>query len=152
MGFVAAYFSLKRSVKKHLDPAAVLEEIRRDVDGLVVELNQTAERNVAILEDKIGTLSGVIERADSRVKILRTERERYDQALDAYRSLGETNRAAAPEAAAGEAEAEMEPDLRERVMRLHRSGLSVATIARRVQKMPGEVELIISLSEHEEDR
>lgn len=157
LGFVAAYFSLKRSVRRHLDPSAVLEEIRSEVDGLIVELNETTERNVAILEDRIAELTRAVERADRRIGVLRKEAERREESLEAYRALGA--QMAPPRADGQEAReavvasvGDAQRQVREQVMRLHRSGVSVAAIARKVDMPPGEVELVISLGEHGAER
>ena len=157
LGFVAAYFSLKRFLRRHLDPSAVLGEIRSEVDGLIVELNETTERNVAILEDRIADLARAVEQADSRIGVLRKERERREESLEAYRALGAHGLrmhggGEQVREAADASSVEDQRQAREQVMRLHRSGVSVAAIARKVDMPPGEVELVISLGEHEEER
>ncbi|MCD6396318.1 MAG: hypothetical protein J7L71_02140, partial [Spirochaetaceae bacterium] len=75
MLFIIIIFSLivifRRTNK--LQKSKVLGELESEVNNLILELNQTADRNINILEEKIRTLVKILNDADKRIKILGTE-------------------------------------------------------------------------------
>jgi hypothetical protein len=134
-GFFVVYLILKRGLSKSLDPQTVLESIREEVDRIIVELNSTTDRNITLLEDKVQSLTTLIEKADKKIGILRREIEKHELAGKVYSELAE-KRAKKPE----------EQDVRTRVVQLHRQGISASVIAKRLGITLAEIELIITLA------
>jgi len=134
-GFFVVYLILKQKLSKSLDPQAVLESIREEVDRIIVELNSTTDRNITLLEDKVQSLTTLIEQADKRIGILRREIEKHELAGKVYSELAE-KRGKEPE----------EQDVHTQVVQLHRQGISASAIAKRVGITLAEIELIISLA------
>jgi Na+/phosphate symporter len=122
-------------LSKSLDPRAVLESIREEVDRIIVELNSTTDRNITLLEDKVQSLTTLIEQADKKIGILRREIEKHELADKVYSDLAE-KRVKKPE----------EQDIHTRVVRLHRQGISASVIAKRLGITLAEIELIITLA------
>jgi len=209
-GLLLIYGILSGRVRRATSAASQVSELREEIDRLVVELNQTADRNIALIEDRIASLNDLAAVADKRIGLLRREIEKHDVGAQLYTRLGDTrasrptvaapspppsappstprlagpSRAAPPEAVPAEAPVAAsapvppagpspepssppaqrapssepmpielsprslgEPDLRQRVLMLHRAGFSSALIATRVGAPRGEVELIIALEE-----
>jgi uncharacterized small protein (DUF1192 family) len=161
-GLLLVYALLRDRVRRATSAANQIAELREEVSRLVVELNQTTERNVALLEDKISGLSDTCAAADRRIALLKREIEKHDVGTKVYSRLVEgalpaprpssnlsvelSDRAAErPPSAPKESETIPRQDARERVVMLSRSGFSSALIATRVGMPLGEVELIISL-------
>jgi hypothetical protein len=150
---------------------AVLDEIRREVGAILTEMNQTTERNIELLEDRISRLQETLDQADRRVSILRRENSRQHSAEKVYSHLatpsvpvqptgvpesasqggGVESSGARPDRSEGPtASLEQQPDemtQKERVMVLYRQGIPIERIASRVGTAVSEVELIVSLSE-----
>ena len=152
-GLALVYLLLRSRIDRgiaRLDPAA---EIREELASVMVEMNRTTERNIALLEDRIGRLSQLLADADRKIALLRRESEKHETSRMVYTHLA---KAAAekplaqppPQAAAESARAPAPPEetLESKVMRLEREGFSPAVIANRVGSTVGEVELIISLA------
>lgn len=112
-GLAGLYLVLRRRIERGAGAA----QLRAAAAALIVELNGAAERNVTLLEDRIGRLQELLQQADRRLP-------------PAQR--GPRN-AAAPERVA-------------QVMRLRRLGFSSAVIAERLAASAGEVELIVNLA------
>jgi hypothetical protein len=174
-GLLLLYVLLIDRVKRASTTQAQIAEIRDEVSRLLVELNQTTERNIAVMEDKIASLNEVLSQADKKIGLLHREIEKHDVGSQIYSRLAEKKPKAVPvrqEAPVPPPAAEPEPapagpsprpvmareqplavelsdgpDLHERVMMLHRSGFGPALIASRVGVPLGEVELIISLEQ-----
>jgi hypothetical protein len=172
-GLLVIYAVLRERVRRGTSAAAQSRELRDEVSRLVVELNQTTDRNIALVEDGIARLNEVLARADKKIGLLRRESEKHDVGVQVYSRLAEgrdsvgqgvaaANRASAAAAhgAAGEpsftrsgqphpspAEARDAGavDAHERVLELARGGFAPSLIAARVGIPLGEVELIISL-------
>jgi hypothetical protein len=162
-GYAVVYFMLKKKVARTLSAAAVLREVREEVNRILVELNQTTHRNVTLIEDRIAALSELLARADKKIALVRREEEKKELADKLYSELAARRRpvASALEAAkpgteagakagmeAGEA-GESKPDKMGEAVRLAQAGLSPALISRRLGLTRGEVELILSLAEHQ---
>jgi len=73
---------------KKLQKSNVIVELQSEVNELILELNQTTDRNINILEEKISGLTRLLNDADKRIKILRTESERNKSEPLVYNQLG----------------------------------------------------------------
>ena len=161
--FVSVYLLLKRRVDRALSGAEVIDRMRDEVTGMVVELNQTAERNIGLIEERIRKLQSLVGDADRRIQLLRRESDRHEVGSRVYEQLkGSSPRGrpvnAVPEAPAQEANIlpTPDPDVTDRreatpestadsVWALHRQGIEPRLIATRLGTSVDEVELIISL-------
>ena len=214
-GLLLVYILLRDRVRRATSVDSQIAEVREEVSRLLVELNQTTDRNIALIEDRIARLNESLSAADKKIGLLRRESEKHDVGAQIYSRLAEgrlrnmapdagmppavaagmpQSRQGMPPAVAAEREgvaagmppavaadlpraslpplavelstvpearpmrrrdelrvetgrAEEEPDLRQRVMNLHRAGFSLALIASRVGVPLGEVDLIISLEQ-----
>ena len=145
-GYAVVYFLLKKKIARALSSAAVLREVREEVNRILVELNQTTHRNVTLIEDRIAALSELLARADKKIALVRREEEKKELADRLYTELAARRREAAPVEAPP---AQEKPDRMEEAVRLAQAGLSPALISRRLGLTRGEVELILSLAERQ---
>jgi DNA-binding NarL/FixJ family response regulator len=151
-GYLVVYLILKRRLARALNAAAILSQVREEVNRILVELNQTTNRNITLLEDRIGSLNELLGKADKKLALLQREAEKQDLASRLYAELSarrppQPEEPPAPETPPGEAPEGA--DRQEEVVRLARSGLSPALISRRLGITLGEVELIISLAQRQ---
>ena len=141
-GYVLVYLLLKKKIAKSLDAATILDQVRDEVGRIVVELNQTTNRNITLIEDRINALSELLSKADKKIALIRREAEKQEIGARLYTEL------AAKRQETPKAEPAPDPAQRqEEALRLARSGASPAVIAKRLGLTLGEVELIISLAE-----
>jgi len=136
-GYFIVYLILKAKLKHFVDPKAILESIREEVDRIIVELNSTTDRNITLLEDKVQSLSTLLEQADKKIGILRREIEKHELGSKVYSELAHSRK--------GVQEAE-EQDRHTQVLNLHRQGISKSAIAKRVGITLAEIELIVTLA------
>ena len=136
-GYFIVYLILKAKLNKSVDPKAILESIREEVDRIIVELNSTTNRNITLLEDKVQSLSTLLEQADKKIGILRREIEKHELSGKVYSELARSgNRVQEPE----------EQDSRTQVLNLHRQGISPSAIAKRLGITLAEIDLIVTLA------
>ena len=136
-GYFIVYLILKAKVNKSVDPAAILESIREEVDRIIVELNSTTDRNITLLEDKVQSLTSLLEQADKKIGILKREIEKHELSGKVYSELARSGqRVQQPE----------EQDRRAQVLNLHKQGISASAIAKRLGITLAEIELILSLA------
>jgi len=98
-GLLLLYAVLRDRVRRATSAATQIAELRDEVSRLVVELNQTTERNVALLEDRISGLSELLGAADRKMALLAREIEKHDVGAKVYSRL-------APVQASGQAPAQ----------------------------------------------
>lgn len=84
--FFFVYFYL-RHVKKTLSQYETAK-IREELNLLLIELNQTTDRNITLIEDRITTLKKLIEEADKRIRVLNQETSRKVVESTIYNRLG----------------------------------------------------------------
>ena len=139
---------------RKLQKSNVIMELESEINDLVLELNQTADRNINILEEKIKTLAGLLHDADKRIKILGTESEKNKSESVIYNQLGQVNGASnspvkvfPPEQKQHVSKQTVETNKKDRIIELHKNGFTSPVIATRAGLTVGEVELIISLVE-----
>lgn len=160
------FLYLRGRIHQELNATTLLKDVQDEVDGMVRELNLTAERNIGLLEARIEEMELLLVQADQKVLLLSRELERRDRSAEVYtqlRPLAELP-GAEPAPAAPPAPAPVGPDpvvewkppvaevdlrprtLKERVLALRDQGLDTATIATATGATRGEVELILSLN------
>lgn len=147
-GYLVVYLILKRRLARALNAARLLGEVREEVNRILVELNQTTNRNITLIEDRISRLTDLLGKADKKIALLEREVEKQELASRLYSELSARRPVQAEGLEATDASPEQTlegVDKNEEVVRLARSGLSPALIGRRLGITLGEVDLIISL-------
>ncbi|MDA3850364.1 MAG: hypothetical protein PF447_03750 [Spirochaetaceae bacterium] len=148
-----AWFLLFYYLKRRLDSLSrddgQIQRVRQELNQLIMELDLTTERNIELLENKIGELKGISNEAQREIQLLRQQKEEYSQALNRYRELGrKENNLIGKKIHQEEKHTEPSKKLspKERVLQQFRGGAAPEEIAR-IEEIPlGEVELIISLN------
>lgn len=159
-GLLLIYVVLRERLRRAASAAAQSRELREEVGRLVVDLNQTTDRNIALVEDAIARLNELLGRTDKKIGLLRREAEKHDGGLQLYSRLAEAKPSpvaapTAPRPRGGAPARELAPaggavalgagDARSEVARLARQGFAPSLIAARLGVPLGEVELIVSL-------
>jgi len=173
------YIIFTKKIERARSGPEVLKQISSEVNQMIVELNQTADRNIGLVEQRIQGLTDLLEQADRKIKVLQREIDRYSRSVETYSSIKPRNvpppalsatgaDAHAPgsgqsvsqglppqrnenAAQAEESKSSEEPkSRRDRIISLYNQGISADLIASRVNSTVAEVELIISIHEDKE--
>ena len=80
-------YLLTRKIRRELNTREIIEKIRDEVNGLIVELNQTTDRNIGIVEEQIGRLRSLVEEADKKIQLVDRELQKHDVGIDVYQKL-----------------------------------------------------------------
>ena len=132
------YIFFRKKLEKAVTSTELVDNIRKEIDELVVELNHTTDRNIELIEEKIGRLNRLLKDADNRIVALNRSGE--DRAVkDTYEDIVSRRRPQAKD------EGPAEPTKRERVLSLAAQGIDTSIIAGKLGLTLGEVELIVSL-------
>jgi hypothetical protein len=142
----AIFLYLNARVTKLLRKEALLDRVREEIEGLVLELNQTTERNIGLIEDRINILKQFLDTADKRIVLIGRETEKHETTNRLYNNLA---RKKAREQAPNEEPAKKSFNPGE-VLDLHRKGISAGIIANKLGTTVGEVDLIISLQDRKD--
>lgn len=67
------FFYFRRLVRRTLELDEVLDRARQEIGGMIAELNQTADRNVSLIEDRIERAKSLIDTAEKRFELLARE-------------------------------------------------------------------------------
>ncbi|HVO39846.1 MAG TPA: hypothetical protein VMV03_12525 [Spirochaetia bacterium] len=102
-GLLLIYAILSDRVRRHTTASSQIAALRDEVSRLVVELNQTTERNVALVEDRLASLNEASAAADKKMGMLRRETEKHDVGAQVYSRLAEKSAAARAAARVSEA-------------------------------------------------
>jgi hypothetical protein len=141
--FFILYIILNRNIEKKYNPDSVLDTIREEVNRLIIELNQTADRNINLIEEKIDVLNDAIAKADKRLNLFQKESEKHDMSARVYNNI--LKKGPLPESEKSAAEVKPKLSTKEQVIDLYQKGFSAEIIANNVGATISEVELIISL-------
>jgi hypothetical protein len=161
IGYLVIYLVLNERIRRAASPASQMQEFREEVNRLVIELNQTTDRNIALIEDRIASLMELLAKTDKKMGLLKRESEKHEVGAKVYSRIREAKApsgtgqpSTGPETGSrGRQEPEVpsvQLDLRDRVVALFRAGFTASLIASRVGAPLGEVELIIALERQKE--
>jgi hypothetical protein len=138
------YLYFKNRIDRRLEAEKLLENLRTDAGRLVGEmiqdLNRITDRNITLIESKVGDLQRILQTADKRILLLRRETEREQTAGQVYSKIRRGPFPDETETGGGEAA----PSAAE-IADLHRKGISPDLIANRLNLPLGEVQLMIAL-------
>lgn len=95
------YLVLVRRIDRRLEPGRVVENIRSEINSIIVELNQTTDRNIGLLEDRVTRLNSVLEQADRRLAVLKREVESRSSSSQRYNDILQKARTPRKDSAAG---------------------------------------------------
>lgn len=137
----SVYLLLNRRISRILDSEKLLEKVDEEINGLILDMNQTAERNILLIEDRIKSLNNLIKEADRAVLLLSRELEKKKEEPVVYSHLARNRKLVQEPALNDENQSN-----KTRIMDLHNQGLSSGIIASQTGVPLGEVELIISLN------
>ncbi len=173
-GLFAIWFLIKARVARYLELENLLAGVRDEARALVLELNETADRNVSLVEDRMKALRSLLEEVDKRIGLGHRELDARAAEREVYAKLakrrpivpGAVAEAEAPITLslgpAAEAQAAPRPgpevlvsdDLllssrtkREEAVELYRRGISADLIAARLGATVAEIELLVEMEE-----
>lgn len=81
------FFFFKARIDRRLRSNETLQVVREEISELIVELNQTTNRNVEIIEERIERLKEITQRADKRIGLLTKEIGNKEKESEVYTSL-----------------------------------------------------------------
>ena len=171
-GLFAIWFIIRSKVARYLELENLLAGVRDEVRALVLELNETADRNVSLVEDRMQALHDLLDDIDRRIGLGKRELEARSLEREVYEKLSK-RRPIVPEAGRTVAsESIREPDApislslgqspeivvsndlaissktrREEALELHRRGISADLIAARLGATVAEIELLVEMEE-----
>jgi hypothetical protein len=88
-GLLLVYVLLRDRVRRATNVNSQIAEVRDEMSRLVVDLNQTTDRNIALIEDRIASLNELLSAADKKIGLLSREIEKHDLGTRMYSRLAE---------------------------------------------------------------
>lgn len=141
------YFFFKKKFENLLKADSLLARVRDEIQGLIVELNNTTERNLNLTEERITRLTDLLEKADKTIVLLQREEKKTEKTESTYASI--KPKKVVVEQKIPEEVTVKKSSPREEVLAMARQGISSGVIASKLGKTIGEIELIISLGKRE---
>ncbi|MBN1410607.1 MAG: hypothetical protein JW969_07165 [Spirochaetales bacterium] len=136
-GFLVIYFILRNRFSRLIRKNTFIDEMKKELNKMIVEMNEVTDRNIALIEDKMTHLTNLLTKTEKKIEVLKREHERYS----IVREIAERKE---QESLKNMAEKEIKPS-REEVIALYYQGFSAQVIASRLNMPVGEVELVIAL-------
>ena len=86
-GLFIIWFRLKSKVGRYLELDNLLDGVREEARALVLELNETADRSVSLVEDRIAALRELLDELDRRIGVEKREMEKRSVEREVYSRL-----------------------------------------------------------------
>ncbi|MBN2655472.1 MAG: hypothetical protein JXR86_00310 [Spirochaetales bacterium] len=148
LAIYSVYFLLNRRISNILESEKILSRVDEEVNSLILELNQTTERNILLVEDRIKKLTALMEDADKTVLRLNRELNRKKEETEGYSHLSKMRKIPPPVDEKVREPENSDENLSEknRILEMYNRGMAPELIASRTGTSIGEVELIITLN------
>lgn len=162
------FLYLKIRVDKVVSGEEWIRKIRDEIDQLVLEMNQTAERNVALLENRVKALQKLLDEADKKLIVMQKESEKTDLSRQVYTHLKKQQIPPSVDKGGKSSDEENltlfddlspsgsskpsvsvkkeESSLKDKVIDLYSQGFSSEIISQKLKASISEVDLIINLN------
>ena len=86
-GFAILFLIFGRRIKRSLDTDRVVDGVREEISGLIVELNQITDRNVGLIEERIERLRALVAAADKKIQLAGREMQKHQIGMEVYNKL-----------------------------------------------------------------
>lgn len=86
-GLAAQFFYLRSYIRRAVRQPESLQEVRKEIDALITELNQNADRNLTLMEQRLGQIQQVLTEADRRLVLLKKEETKSQASAQIYSHL-----------------------------------------------------------------
>ena len=148
LAIYSVYYLLSRKISKILDSEKLLARVDDEINSMILELNQTTERNILLIEDRISRLSELIKNSDKSILLMNRELKKGEIKSISYSHLSKKRNFPSIENESVKETKENDENLndKDRIMELFNKGLSPAVIASKTGTSLGEVDLIITLN------
>ncbi|HTX71780.1 MAG TPA: hypothetical protein VMC79_03055 [Rectinemataceae bacterium] len=88
-GFFILWFLLRARIRRFLELENLLEGVRAEARSLVIELNESADRSVSLVEDRMTALHSLLDEVDRRMGVAKRELERRSTEREVYAKLAQ---------------------------------------------------------------
>ena len=150
------YLALRHQLQKNYNSDRFLETLQKEVNGIMTDLNRTAEMNVQILNNEAEKLQSLKEKVEKRIAemqqifaILDRADGRYNEILARAQKKVSVQPKKPPPAPEKQTRS---PSPRDQVLGLYNQGRAVQEISTLTHLPIGEVELIIELSKQRDGK
>ncbi len=75
--------------KKKFSSQQILENIRQEVDKLLIEISRETDRDLSLVEDKMKALTELIEKADEHIRIAKKEQKKQKKEEETLKKIKE---------------------------------------------------------------
>jgi len=94
-GLAAMFFYFRRRIRRTLELDEILDRARDEIGGMIAELNQTTDRNVSLLEDRIAAAAAAVESAEKRFGALSLQAGNRNREREMFEKLSRAGSAIA---------------------------------------------------------
>lgn len=157
---VLMFLYFRMMIRRELSQENRIDSVRREIEQLIIELDRTTDRNIELIENRIGQLKESLKKGDKILRLIDSEQEKRENAPSLYTNLKNLQQPPPEDSplipddviATGQLPGlgletiDIEViDGKERALELFLQGMEPALIATSTGLPRGEVELIISL-------
>lgn len=86
-GLFAIWFVIRAKVRRYLELENLLAGVRDEARALVLDLNETADRSVSLVEDRMSALRELLDEVDRRIGVERKTLAARDNEREVYAKL-----------------------------------------------------------------
>ncbi|MCX8028806.1 MAG: hypothetical protein N2712_02305 [Brevinematales bacterium] len=84
---VVFFYARLRDEIKNLKGKGIAEEVKREIEGLIVEFNKISNRKIVVMDEKIKELENLLKLADEKIIKLDTITRNYAEVIKKYEIL-----------------------------------------------------------------
>lgn len=84
------YILLIKKINKERSSSEITKQIRAEIDRMIVDLNQTADRNIGLIEQRLKSLGDMVKEADHRLSLLQKHSDNVNRSTDTYSRIRPT--------------------------------------------------------------
>lgn len=147
------YKVLESKINKKIDNKTFLKEVHEEINSLITQINETSDRNVLLIENRLERLNNLISISDRSImnlknynSIKKNEASKVEDIIIQDKAPIKIDEVITMEIKSSNIHNDVTLTRRERILLLHRQGISPTIIASQTKATIGEVELIISLN------
>lgn len=141
--FLLFFLYFRKRIDKSYNSEELIRQARLEINQIMLELNQATERNISLIEDRLGVLKEQLDRADKSVVQFGREFEKQQGRTGSYTHLKPKIVPVIPNGP----NQDRAKGTRERVLELHKQDVPAGAIAKMLNITVAEAEFIISLGD-----